>query len=101
MFSQKDNTTVNYHHGPITQYSSFYLPLTKKQRTANDILISAFTVVRSNCEEACSQKLLQDLSDEAKQEYRKNSRISQISLKSMNDETQKGLDGCIRRCFGK
>ena len=101
MFSQKDDTAISYHYGTEYQRQPLYLPFTLKQKFANNALLSAFTVVRSNCEEACSQKLLADLSDELKQEYRDNSKIAQVSLKSKNDSTQVGLDSCIRRCFGK
>jgi len=72
-----------------------------KQRFSNELLLSAYTVVRSNCEEACSAKLLADVSDELKQEYRNNTNISQVALKSRNDDLQRSLDSCVRRCFGK
>jgi hypothetical protein len=100
MFSQKDDTAISYHYGTAHGRQPLYLPFSLKQKFANNALLSAFTTVRGNCEEACSQKLLADLSDEIKQEYRDNSKIAQVSLKSKNDSTQQGLDSCIRRCFG-
>lgn len=101
MFSQHDDSIVSYHYGNNRLSQPSYLPFTLKQKASNNILLSAFTVVRGNCEDACSQKILADVSDELKQEYKDNSKIAQISLKSKNDSIQKGLDGCIRRCFVK
>lgn len=100
MFSQKDDTAISYHYGTENNRQPLYLPFSLKQKFANNALLSAFTTVRGNCEEACSQKVLADLVEDAKQEYRDNSKIAQISLKSNNDSTQDALDSCIRRCFG-
>jgi hypothetical protein len=101
MFSQIDNTIVNYHYGTVSQKDSFYFPYTTKQRHSYNLLSSAYTVVRTNCEDACSQKILSDMTDELKKEYRDNSKIGQMKLKSLNNDTQISLDSCIRRCFGK
>jgi len=100
MFSQKDDTAISYHYGTENNRQPLYLPFSLKQKFANNALLSAFTTIRGNCEEACSQKVLADLVEDVKQEYRDNSKIAQISLKSNNDSTQDALDSCIRRCFG-
>lgn len=97
----QDETAINYASGSSYGQVPINLPFTNQTIHTNNILTSAYTVVRNNCEEACSVKLLSDLSDEDKAEYRQNSKISQNKLKTKNDETQKQFDSCLRRCFGK
>ncbi len=101
MFTHEDDTPISYSSAGRSVRRPFYLPFSLKQRFSNELLLSAYTVVRSNCEEACSAKLLSDVSDELKQEYRNNTNISQVALKSRNDDLQGSLDSCVRRCFGK
>jgi hypothetical protein len=101
MFSENDNTPINYQGGYRYLKQSFHFPYRLKQQYSYNILLSAYSTIRTNCEEACSLKLLSELSDEAKQEVRENSKISQIYLKSINDDVQIGFDSCLRRCFGK
>jgi hypothetical protein len=103
MFSEQDDTIINYSssYPEYVTHPGIYFPYKLKQQYLYNILTSAYTTIRTNCEEACSQKLLVDLSDEDKQELRNNSKISQIHLKSRSDDIQFNFDSCIRRCFGK
>ncbi len=96
----KDETAINYSSGSEIGDLPLNIPLNLKRIHSNNILTSAYTVVRNNCDEACSVKLLSELSDEDKAEYRLNGKISQNKLKTKNDETQKQFDACVRRCFG-
>jgi hypothetical protein len=96
----KDETPINYASGSTYGQVPINLPYTLRTIHSNNILTSAFTIVRNNCEEACSVKLLSDLSDEDRAEYRQNSKISQNKFKTRNDDTQKQFDSCLRRCFG-
>jgi len=101
MFSfSQDETAINYSTGSEYGLVPINLPLNLKTIYSNNVLSSAYTVVRSNCEEACSAKLLSELSDEEKSEIRQNSKLSQIKLKTRNDNTQIQFDSCLRRCFG-
>jgi hypothetical protein len=101
MFSEPDETIVDYSIRSIWRRAGHQFPTYLKHQYARDILMSSFMVVRNNCEEACSQKLLADLSDDKRDEYKKNSRISQNKLKTLDDPLMRNLDSCIRRCFGK
>ncbi len=101
MFSQEDNTAVNYNAGYQLTTPSLVSPYRLKQQFSYNLLLSGFSVIRTNCEEACSSKLLAELSDEDKQETRDNSKISQINMKTRQDDTQNSFDSCLRRCFGK
>jgi hypothetical protein len=101
MFSEPDETIVDYSMRSEWQRIGHQFPTFLRHQYARDILMSTFMVVRNNCEEACSQKLLSDLNDEKREEYRLNSKISQNSLKSLDDPLMRSLDSCIRRCFGK
>jgi hypothetical protein len=95
-----DETPINYSTGSLYGSNPINLPLNLKMINSNNILTSAYTIVRNNCEEACSIKLLNDLSDEDRAEYRLNSKISQNKFKTKNDDTQSQFDSCLRRCFG-
>jgi len=97
----QDETAINYAAGSAYGQVPVNLPLTPRTVHSNDILTSAYSIIRNNCEEACSVKLLSELSDDDKAEYRQNSKISQIKFKLRNDETQTQFDSCLRRCFGK
>jgi hypothetical protein len=101
MFSESDNTAVNYYFGSPYRLSEKNVPITLKERLAHNTLLASFMVIRQNSEEACSLKLLQDLSEEKQKEYRVNSTIGQNGLKLINDDLSKSFDACIRRSFGK
>ncbi len=100
MFSEENENLINYHFGSSYRVLDIPNNQTLKNRHAHDILLASYTLVRSNCEDACSAKLLGELSDDKKKEYRENTKISQITLKTVNDQLQKDLDSCLRRCFG-
>lgn len=100
MFSDSNETIVNYHKGSRYHLASFQEPLTLENRKAKNLLLSSYMLVRSNCEDACANKILADISDENKTAYRENSKIAQISLRSIKDSLSLNLDSCIRRCFG-
>lgn len=100
MFSEPDATPVSYHPGTTYRVNSNTPVLNLKTRDTHDLLLASFMVVRQNCEEACSQKILEGLSDERQQEYRESSKISQNSIKTIKDDMSNNLDSCIRRCFG-
>jgi hypothetical protein len=97
----QDDTAINYASGSAYGQVPVNLPLTLRTVHSNNILTSAYSIIRNNCEEACSVKLLSELGDDEKAEYRQNSKISQNKFKTKNDETQTQFDSCIRRCFGK
>jgi hypothetical protein len=101
MFSSQDDTIINYVAGLKAYTFPLNIPYEVKEKHANNVLISAYTTIRANCEEACSVKLLSDYSDEEKVEYRNNSKISQIRLKTRDNETQLSFDSCLRKCFVK
>jgi hypothetical protein len=100
MFSSKEDTVVDYSPGNVYNILPINLPYSLKNLYANNILMSGYMVVRSNCEEACSAKLLGDISDEEKSEYRENSKIGQSKFKTRSDDLQNSFDSCLRRCFG-
>jgi predicted AlkP superfamily phosphohydrolase/phosphomutase len=99
MFSEKDETIVDYNPVSVFFKTGIINPVHADRSLAQDILVSSFMVVRNNCEEACSQKLLSEVSDSQKQEYRNNSKISQNYLKTVDDDLMRSFDSCIRRCF--
>lgn len=101
MFSEKDDTVIDYNQGSRFNSQPLNFPYRLKQKFSQNLLIAGYSLIRANCEEACSLKMLADASDEDKAEIRNNSKISQIHLKTRDDELQKGFDSCIRRCFGK
>lgn len=100
MFSEPDDSPVYYHPGSPHAIADRAGVLSLKDREAHDILLSSFMVVRKNCDDTCSQKILEGLSDEKQLEYRENSKIGQSTLKTIKDDLSTGLDSCIRRCFG-
>jgi len=100
MFSTQDVTPIDYFKGNFWNVEDVVHAKPLRERKANNLLMASFITIRRNCEEACSQKMLNDVSEDIKDDCKKNSRISQITLKSNNDELQKGFDACIRRCFG-
>ncbi len=99
MFSENDETIVDYN--PVSAFfkTGIYNPVHANNSLAQDVLTSSFMVVRNNCEESCSQKLLSEVSDNQKQEYRNNSKLSQNYLKTIDDDLMRSFDSCIRRCF--
>jgi hypothetical protein len=103
MFSEPDETIVDYTKRSQWKRTSHQFPTSLRSQYARDILMSSFMVIRNNCEEACSQRVLADLSEEKKDEYRKNSKIGQQALRTIlnDDPVMQSLDSCIRRCFGK
>ena len=100
MFSEKDETIVDYNQGSVFFQIGIVNPIYENKTITQDVLMSSYMIVRNNCEEACSQKLLSDLSDTDKSEYRSNTRISQNYLKTLDNPLMKDMDSCIRRCFG-
>jgi hypothetical protein len=100
MFSEPEETIVDYSVRSRWQETGLHFPTYLKQQYARDILMSSFMVIRNNCEEACSTKLLQDLNDESRDEIRQNSKL-QDSLRSLDSPLSKSFDSCIRRCFSK
>jgi predicted AlkP superfamily phosphohydrolase/phosphomutase len=100
MFSERDETIVDYAPVSGLPKTGFFIPVSASKTQVQDILTSSFIVVRNNCEEACSQKLLSEVSESQKQEYRNNSKLGQNHLKTIvNDDLMKSFDSCIRRCF--
>jgi hypothetical protein len=99
MFFELDETIVDYSPKSEFNITGIYHPVNTTKTLAQDILMSSFMIVRNNCEEACSQKLLSELSDNQKEEYRNNSKITQHHLKTIDDSTSRGFESCIRRCF--
>jgi hypothetical protein len=99
MFSEHDETIVDYN--PVSSFhkEGITYPYNATKSLAQDFLVSSFMVIRNNCEEACSTKLLSEVSDSQKQEYRNNSKISQHHLKTIDDDLMRSFDSCIRRCF--
>ena len=99
MFSERDETIVDY--SPASDYhkNGIVNPVNANKSFVQDILMSSFMVVRNNCEEACSQKLLSEVSDSQKQEYRNNSRLGQHHIQTVDDSLMRSFDSCIRRCF--
>lgn len=100
MFSEKENFAVDYHTGSLASTAGITTPLSLKTRKANTYLLASYITVRENCEEVCSNDLLNGLPDDEKEFYRKNSQIGQNNIKEVLNSTSKALDGCIRRCFG-
>lgn len=98
MFSGKDNAPVDLTFNNTWNPVEWLHATNVRDRVANNLLLAGFITVGKNCENACSSKLL---NDENREEYLKDARIAQINLKSKNDDLQKSLDSCIRRCFGK
>jgi len=101
MFSEKENTAVDYHPGSLISVAGNTSPISLKSRQANTLLLASYMTVRSNCEELCSNDLLNELPDDEKDLYRRNSRIGQNNIKEIINYTSKSMDSCIRRCFSK
>ncbi len=99
MFSERDETIVDYCKESEYHKNGIVNPVNANKTHVQDILMSSFMIVRNNCEEACSQKLLSEVSDNLKQEYRNNSRLGQQHIQTLDDSLMKSFDSCIRRCF--
>lgn len=100
MFSEEIERTVNWAAGSQYFKLPHEIPMYLKERNSHNILLASYMTVRTNCEEACSTKLLTDIPEEFQAEYRQGSRIAQYNLKTVNDDLSKSLDSCVRRCFG-
>ena len=101
MFSEKESSPVDYHYGTTNGYAGLHPPLSLKDRKANTLMLASYMTVRSNCEELCSNDVLNGLPEDEKSFYRSNSHFGQSTKKEIINSTSKALDGCIRRCFGK
>jgi len=99
MFSDENGISVDYHPGTSFTLTGRPHSLSIESRQANTLLLASFMTVRNNSEEACSNALLKDLSEEDQAMYRENSKIGQNNIKLISNDTSRSFDACIRRSF--
>jgi hypothetical protein len=99
MFSEPDSTIVDYSPGTIYRVPEYTPSISEKEIKNKNVLLASFMVVRTNCEEACSSKLLSNLDENEQKTYRELSQIGQTTLREFNDDITRNMDSCIRSCF--
>lgn len=101
MFSEPETIAIDYHPGPDKTHFRKIDVINPNTRKAHNLLLVSYMTVRSNCEDSCATDLLSNLPEDEVDFYRKNSKIGQMDLKEIINPTSRGLDSCIRLCFGK
>lgn len=100
MFSDSNDTVINYYEGTAFNVPERNSPLCLDNRTNSELNLARFMTVRANCSTACSKKLLADLPEEEQTAYVENAKTAQNNLKKLNNNLSKEFESCIRGCFG-
>ena len=100
MFSDFNDTIVNYHEGTYFNVPERNSNMSAEYRESSEENLARFMTVRSNCSTACSKKLLSELPEEEQLNYVENAKVAQNNLKTFNDELSNNFESCIRSCFG-
>lgn len=100
MFSDANDTIINYYQGSHFNVPERNSPICGDSRKKSELNLARFMTVRSNCDTACSKLNLTDLSEAERKDYVENAKVAQNSLKKINNDLSQKYESCIRSCFG-